>query len=205
MWKNACLNHREFDLEGDLLGVPPTWYLSDTSIITLSKLEENQKRWLWIIENRNVSVCTGHELALRSFQFHWSDWRTELRHRQAKLLFPSRSVGQIGEIASLALTICLVQTRRRTVQPETWGLTNCLCCKKLRYCRGEDCDGDWFPQGQFTFKNSKNYILLDLQKKLSRWPFLLLHVQTHSPGVRKIKFQGVPELYDCVKIINFSA
>ncbi len=23
--KNACLNYREFDLEGDLVGVPHTW------------------------------------------------------------------------------------------------------------------------------------------------------------------------------------
>ncbi len=25
MCKNACLNYREFDLEGDLVGVPHTW------------------------------------------------------------------------------------------------------------------------------------------------------------------------------------
>ncbi len=26
VWKNACLNYREFNLEGDLVGVPHTWY-----------------------------------------------------------------------------------------------------------------------------------------------------------------------------------
>ncbi len=36
--KNACLNYREFDLEGDLAGVPHTWYLSAQSFITLLKL-----------------------------------------------------------------------------------------------------------------------------------------------------------------------
>ncbi len=36
--KNACLNYREFDLEGDLVGVPHTWYLSAQSFITLLKL-----------------------------------------------------------------------------------------------------------------------------------------------------------------------
>ncbi len=37
-WKNACLNYREFDLEGDLVGVPHTWYLSAQSFIILLKL-----------------------------------------------------------------------------------------------------------------------------------------------------------------------
>ncbi len=36
--KNACLNYREFDLEGDLVGVPHTWYLSAQSFIRLLKL-----------------------------------------------------------------------------------------------------------------------------------------------------------------------
>ncbi len=36
--KNACLNYREFDLEGDLVGVPHTWFLSTQSYITLLKL-----------------------------------------------------------------------------------------------------------------------------------------------------------------------
>ncbi len=38
VWKNACLNYREFDLEGDLVGVPHTWYLSAQSFIRLLKL-----------------------------------------------------------------------------------------------------------------------------------------------------------------------
>ncbi len=36
--KNACLNYREFDPEGDLVGVPHTWYLSAQSFIRLLKL-----------------------------------------------------------------------------------------------------------------------------------------------------------------------
>ncbi len=36
--KNACLNYREFDLEGGLLGVSHTWYLSAQSFIALLKL-----------------------------------------------------------------------------------------------------------------------------------------------------------------------
>ncbi len=38
VWKNACLNYREFDLEGDIVEVPHTWYLSAQSFITLLKL-----------------------------------------------------------------------------------------------------------------------------------------------------------------------
>ncbi len=33
--KNACLNYLEFDLEGDLVGVPHTWYLLAQSFLTL--------------------------------------------------------------------------------------------------------------------------------------------------------------------------
>ncbi len=28
VWKNACLNYRDIDLETDLVGVPHAWYLS---------------------------------------------------------------------------------------------------------------------------------------------------------------------------------
>ncbi len=35
---NACLNYREFDLKGDLVGVLHAWYLSAQSFITLLKL-----------------------------------------------------------------------------------------------------------------------------------------------------------------------
>ncbi len=36
--KKRVLNYREFDLEGDLVGVPHTWYLSAQSFIRLLKL-----------------------------------------------------------------------------------------------------------------------------------------------------------------------
>ncbi len=42
VWKNACLNYREFDLEGDLVGVPHTWYLSAQPFIALIKLAWRQ-------------------------------------------------------------------------------------------------------------------------------------------------------------------
>ncbi len=35
--KKTVLNYREFDLEGDLVGVPHTWYLSAQSFIKLLK------------------------------------------------------------------------------------------------------------------------------------------------------------------------
>ncbi len=35
--KNARVNYREFDLEGDLMGVPHTWYLLAQSFTTPSK------------------------------------------------------------------------------------------------------------------------------------------------------------------------
>ncbi len=38
VWKNSCLNYREFDLEGDLVGVPHAWYLSVQSFIRLLQL-----------------------------------------------------------------------------------------------------------------------------------------------------------------------
>ncbi len=38
VWKNACLNYREFDLEDDLVGVPHTLDLSAQSFIRLLKL-----------------------------------------------------------------------------------------------------------------------------------------------------------------------
>ncbi len=62
--KNACLNYRKFDLEGDLVGVPNAWYLSAQSFITLTNLfEESRTCRLWMSGKRNVSVCSGHELA----------------------------------------------------------------------------------------------------------------------------------------------
>ncbi len=36
--KYACFNYREFDLEGDLVGVPHTWYSLGQSFVTRLKL-----------------------------------------------------------------------------------------------------------------------------------------------------------------------
>ncbi len=43
--KNACLNYCEFDLEGDLVGVPHTWNLLAQPFITLLK---HVCRELWL-------------------------------------------------------------------------------------------------------------------------------------------------------------
>ncbi len=48
VWKNACLNYREFDLEGDLVGVPHTWYLSAQSFIRLLKLVWREYDIEWV-------------------------------------------------------------------------------------------------------------------------------------------------------------
>ncbi len=64
VWKNACLNYREFDLEGDLVGVPHTWYLSAQYFIRLLKLVWREYDIVAMNEwKRNMSVCRGHELA----------------------------------------------------------------------------------------------------------------------------------------------
>ncbi len=64
VWKNACLNYREFDLEGDLVGVPHTWYLFGQSFIMPLKLVWREQDIVDMNEwKKNVSVCSGHELA----------------------------------------------------------------------------------------------------------------------------------------------
>ncbi len=97
VWKNACLNYREFDLEGDLVGVPHTWYLSAQSFIRLLKLvwreydivamNEWKKKCVGLqrtwVSKRTVLVrqCTAtqagrlgdecwHRLGLRDFNAH---------------------------------------------------------------------------------------------------------------------------------------
>ncbi len=70
VWKNMCLNYREFDLKGDLVGVPHTWYLSAQSFIRLFKLiwgeydivamNEWKKKWVGLhrtwVSKRTVSL-----------------------------------------------------------------------------------------------------------------------------------------------------
>ncbi len=62
--KNACLNYREFDLEGDSWGYPiygiyrPSFSLHYWNLFAVSRI-----LWLWLSGKRNVSVCRGHELA----------------------------------------------------------------------------------------------------------------------------------------------
>ncbi len=84
VWKNACLNYREFDLEGDLVGVPHKWYLSAQSFIRLLKLvwreydivamNEWKKKcvglqWTWV-SKRTVNSCAAEiEEYLAGFSF----------------------------------------------------------------------------------------------------------------------------------------
>ncbi len=56
MWKYACFNNREFDIEGDLVGVPHTCYLSGQSFITPLKLVW---RKLDMVAMNNWKKCVG--------------------------------------------------------------------------------------------------------------------------------------------------
>ncbi len=57
VWKNAWLNYREFDLQGDLVGVPHTWFLSALSFITLLKLV--WREWDMVAMNEWKKKCVG--------------------------------------------------------------------------------------------------------------------------------------------------
>ncbi len=57
VWINACLNYREFDLEGDLVGVPHTWYLSAQSFIRLLKLA--WREYDIVVMNEWKKKCVG--------------------------------------------------------------------------------------------------------------------------------------------------
>ncbi len=64
VWKNACLNYRVFDPDGNLMGYPiHGMYRPSLSKPYLNLLEESRTWWLWLSGKRNVSVCRGHELA----------------------------------------------------------------------------------------------------------------------------------------------
>ncbi len=85
VWKNACLNYREFDLEGDLVRVPHTWYLSTQSFITLLKpvwreydivaMNEWKKKcvglqWTWVSKHTvAVHSQTYHQFLAATFWF----------------------------------------------------------------------------------------------------------------------------------------
>ncbi len=70
VWKNACLNYREFDLEGDLVGVPHTWYLSAQCFITLLKLVSRE--YDIVAMNEWKKKCVG-------LQWTWVSKRTVCR------------------------------------------------------------------------------------------------------------------------------
>ncbi len=57
VWKNACVNYHEFDLEGDLVGVPHTWYLSAQSYIRLLKLVRRKHDIVGM--NESKKKCVG--------------------------------------------------------------------------------------------------------------------------------------------------
>ncbi len=70
VWKNACLNYREFDLEGDLVGVPHTWCLSAQSFITLLKIV--LREYAIVAMNEWKKKCVGLQRA-------WVSKRTVLQ------------------------------------------------------------------------------------------------------------------------------
>ncbi len=55
--KNACLDYREFDLGGDLVGVPHTWYLSAQAFIALLKLL--RREYNMVAMNELKKKCVG--------------------------------------------------------------------------------------------------------------------------------------------------
>ncbi len=72
VWKNACLNYREFDLEGDLVGVPHTWYLSAQSFIWLLKIVWRQQGI--VAMNEWKKKCVGLQrtwVSERTVSFEW--------------------------------------------------------------------------------------------------------------------------------------
>ncbi len=71
VWKNACLNYREFGPEGDLVGVPNTWYLSAQSFIRRLKLV--WREYAIVAMNEWKKKCVG-------LQRTWVSKRTVCRH-----------------------------------------------------------------------------------------------------------------------------
>ncbi len=65
LWKNACFNHCEFDLEVDLVGYPIGGiYQTNLALHYWALYEESLKWWLWIIEKRNLTICTEQEFVM---------------------------------------------------------------------------------------------------------------------------------------------
>ncbi len=108
VWKNACLNYREFDLEGDLVGVPHTWCLSTQSFITLLNLvwgeydivamNEWKKKcvglqWTWV-SNRTVQLWIASVMISHIFI---------PPHTPPPILFPSPVARRCGGVLGRAL------------------------------------------------------------------------------------------------------
>ncbi len=96
--KNACMNYREFDLEGDLVGVPHTWYLSAQSFSTLLKLVWREQdmgamndwkkkcvglQWTWV-SKRTVQLtllsrllCLGSSSSPTPHGRCWEPWEAD--------------------------------------------------------------------------------------------------------------------------------
>ncbi len=103
VWKKACLNYREFDLEGDLVGVPHTWYLSAQSFFKLLKLVwieydivamNEWKKKCHVLQRTWVSIWVIQTLFSFSIRIKrleavgFSCWFKEKKHSVCKNAFP---------------------------------------------------------------------------------------------------------------------
>ncbi len=107
VWKNACLNYREFDLEGDLVGVPHTWYLSAQSFITLLKFV--WREYDIVAMNEWKKKCVG-------LQWTWVSKRTVWTNISRKILSPIHSI--IAQLSSMEIILFIrstIYTVRRSV------------------------------------------------------------------------------------------
>ncbi len=102
--KNACLNYREFDLEGDLVGVPHTWYLSAQSFITLLKLVWGE--YEIVAMNEWKKKCVG-------LQRTWVSKRTVCKTVRVCRI-------QINQIWIMVYLQNLVNLHRITTQTNKW-------------------------------------------------------------------------------------
>ncbi len=84
--ENACLNYREFDLEGDLVGVPRSWYISAQSFISLLKFV--WREYDIVAMNEWKKKCVG-------LQWTWVSKRTVSRLRPHSPLRDSPTVSAI--------------------------------------------------------------------------------------------------------------
>ncbi len=95
VWKNACLNYCEFDLEGYLVGVPHTWFWSDQSFITLLKL-------IW--SEKDILAMNDWKRKCVDLQRTWVKKRTELFSHVLARRYQPRECFHLANIGICTLT-----------------------------------------------------------------------------------------------------